>query len=331
MNLFVIFVSSDDDMLNDPRIIFYGTPEFAVASLERILQAAMNVVAVVTAPDKPAGRGLRIAGSPVKNFAAEKGLPVIQPVSLKDPSFMENLTALKPDIQVVVAFRMMPRAVWSLPPLGTFNLHASLLPQYRGAAPMHWAIINGETETGVTTFLLDEKIDAGRILFFEKTPIFPEETTGDLQKRLMDIGAELVVKTIRNLAAGKANPVVQPADPANGEILKLAPKFTREDARIDWTRNYRQVFNLIRGMSPNPGAFTDLPLRDGSVLNLKLLSAKPVSSPGTLAGSGIQTDRRTYLSIPATDGMIIPDLVQPAGRRVMNIREFLNGFGRLIC
>jgi methionyl-tRNA formyltransferase len=317
-------------MNSDPRIIFYGTPSIAVASLKRLLDERFNVVAVITAPDKPAGRGLKVAVSPVKEFAISRALPVVQPVSMKDPDFHANLRVYAPDLQVVVAFRMMPKDVWALPPLGTFNLHASLLPQYRGAAPINWAIINGEPETGVTTFFLEEKTDTGQIIFAEKTQIGPEETAGELHDRLMELGARLVVKTVRAIAAGTANAIPQQGLIPEGTLLKPAPKFSREDARIDWSKDHREVFNHIRGMSPYPGAFTEIPMNDGSVLNLKIFRAARETVPGILAGSGFQTDRRTFLKIPARNGFILLQEVQPAGRRIMNISEFLNGFGKLI-
>jgi methionyl-tRNA formyltransferase len=313
-----------------PRIIFYGTPEIAVASLNRMVDEGLNVVAVVTAPDKPAGRGLKLSGSPVRDYAAGKGLLLLQPASLKDPGFLARLTSLKPDLQVVVAFRMMPREVWALPQLGTFNLHASLLPQYRGAAPVNWAVINGEKETGVTTFLLEDKVDTGQILFAEKTPIGPEETAGEVHDRLMVIGAGLVVKTVHALVSGTAKAISQEGLVPAGSLLRPAPKFSRSDAHIDWAKNCVDVFNLIRGMSPYPGAFTEFPLKGGNSVAIKILRAKLLPAPGTFAGSGFQTDGKTWLNIPAKDGFIGLKEVQPAGRKVMDIREFLNGFGRLM-
>jgi methionyl-tRNA formyltransferase len=317
-------------MTSDPRIIFYGTPDFAVASLRRLIEEGFNVVSVVTSPDKPAGRGLKVADSPVKEFAISSELPLLQPANMKDPGFHAELKALDPDLQIVVAFRMMPKDVWTLPRFGTFNLHASLLPQYRGAAPINWAIINGETETGVTTFFLEEKIDTGQIIFTEKALIGPEETAGELRNRLMELGAGLVVKTVRAIVTGTVNAIPQTGLASAGSVLKPAPKFSREDARIDWSKDHRDVFNLIRGMSPQPGAFTEIPLKDGSLLHLKILRAIAEPEPGTLAGSGFQTDLRTFLKIPAKDGFIRLQEIQPAGKRVMNIGEFLNGSGRLI-
>ena len=317
-------------MSDFPRIIFYGTPDFAVASLARLTEDGFPVVAVVTAPDKPAGRGLKMTGSPVKQYAVSRGLKVLQPVSLKDPAFREELCSLKPDLQVVVAFRMMPREIWSLPPLGTFNLHASLLPQYRGAAPINWSVINGEKETGVTTFLLEEKIDTGKILFSERTPIGPQETAGELHDRLMEIGAGLVVKTVSAVADGNIFAIPQHGLITEGTRLKPAPKFTRDDARIDWSKEVNEVYNLIRGMSPYPGAFTTIALNDGHTISVKILRASMLPDPDATDGGTVLTDRKTFLRIPAKNGYIDISEVQPSGRRVMNIREFLNGFGRMI-
>jgi methionyl-tRNA formyltransferase len=310
-----------------PRIVFYGTPQIAVASLRKLVDAGYPVVAAVTAPGKPAGRGLKPGHSPVQAYALSAGLRVLQPESLRDQSFLDTLRSLKPDLQVVVAFRMMPREVWSLPPLGTFNLHASLLPDYRGAAPINWVIIRGEKETGVTTFFLDDKIDTGEIIFSEKTPIDPLETAGDLHDRLMMIGAELVLKTVRSVAGGTVTriPQVQLADPSR---LKTAPKFTRNDARIEWSAGLPEVFNLIRGMSPYPGAFSDLRFPDGSAISLKILNALPEPSPEPARPGEMITDRKTYLKIAAKGGFLSLLRVQPAGRKIMGIVEFLNGFGR---
>ncbi|HNW75480.1 MAG TPA: methionyl-tRNA formyltransferase [Bacteroidales bacterium] len=317
-------------MSDFPRIIFYGTPDFAVASLARLTEDGFPVVAVVTAPDKPAGRGLKMTGSPVKQYAVSRGLKVLQPVSLKDPAFQEELCSLKPDLQVVVAFRMMPRQIWSLPPLGTFNLHASLLPQYRGAAPINWSVINGEKETGVTTFLLEEKIDTGKILFSERTPIGPGETAGELHDRLMEIGAGLVVKTVTAVAEGNISAISQHGLITEGMKLKPAPKFTRDDARIDWSKEVNDVFNLIRGMSPYPGAFTTITLNDGHAISVKILRASMLTDPDAAEEGTVLTDHKTFLRISAKNGYVDISEIQPSGRRVMNIREFLNGFGRMI-
>ena len=312
------------------RIIFYGTPDFAVASLESLADEGFEVAAVVTAPDKPAGRGLKLSESPVKVSARSRNIPVLQPVSMKSAGFLEEIHRFSPDLQVVVAFRMMPKEVWSLPPLGTFNLHASLLPQYRGAAPINWAIINGETETGVTTFFLQEQIDTGNVIFSEKTRIGPDETAGELHDRLKVIGARLVVKTALAAAEGIIRTLPQTDLHPAGEILKPAPKFTRADARIDLKGNCTDVYNLIRGMSPYPGAYTDIPLSDGSSMELKILRAFPDPEPGVIFPTVFQTDRRTFLRMGLKDGSLLLTEVQPAGKKVMKIGEFLNGYGRLI-
>jgi methionyl-tRNA formyltransferase len=310
-----------------PRIIFYGTPRIAVASLRQLVDEGYPVAAVVTAPGKPAGRGVKPAHSPVRDYALSTGLTILQPESMKDPRFLETLRSLNPDLQVVVAFRMMPREVWSLPPMGTFNLHASLLPDYRGAAPINWVIIRGERETGVTTFFLDDKIDTGEIIFMEKTPIDPFETAGELHDRLMQMGALLVSKTVRAIAEGKATRVSQAklADPSR---LKTAPKFTRDDARIDWSADLRDVFNLVRGMSPYPGAVSDLRFPDSAVISLKILKASPEPAEETVQPGSLVSDGRTFLKVAVRDGFLSLLRVQPAGRKAMGIVEFLNGFGR---
>ena len=240
------------------RIIFMGTPGFAVESLKALVENGYNIVAVITTPDKPAGRGQKLFISPVKRYAVEMGLPVFQPEKLKNPVFLEELKGLQADLQIVVAFRMLPEVVWSMPPLGTFNLHASLLPQYRGAAPLNWAIINGETETGVTSFLLSHEIDTGRILFTEKTQINNNDTVGDLHDRLMITGASLVLKTVDALARGEIKPVDQNELLGSVTEIKHAPKLFRGDMRINWQRPAADVRNLIRGLSPYPAAWTTL-------------------------------------------------------------------------
>ena len=246
-------------MPTSPRIIFMGTPEFAVASLDAILKAGYNVIAVITAPDKPAGRGMQLTESAVKKYAKEKGLPILQPEKLKDPSFLEELRALNADLQIVVAFRMLPESVWAMPPMGTVNLHGSLLPQYRGAAPINWAVINGETTTGVTTFQLQHAIDTGNILLQDSFPIAPTATAGDVHDIMKEVGARLLVTTIEGLTAGTLKPVPQ-QDSGN---LKHAPKIFTETCLIDWNTSVENVYNLIRGLSPFPAAFTHL---DGKIL-----------------------------------------------------------------
>ena len=308
-----------------------GTPEFAVPSLEILINGGYQIVAVVTAPDKPAGRGRKLKYSPVKKYAFEKQIPVLQPTNLKNSEFIEELKSYQADLQIVVAFRMLPEIIWKMPALGTFNLHASLLPQYRGAAPINWAIINGETETGVTTFFIDEKIDTGRIILCEKIKIAETETAGELHDRLMIKGAELVLKTVMAIEKGKvrANPqenLIQP------EIkLKPAPKIFKEDTRINWEKPRQEVFNLIRGLSPYPGAYTTLKAPGNKKWIIKIFKSefadtgtdedKQMVIPGT-----VLTDRKTYLYIKCGDGIIGVKEIQLEGKRRMNIAEFLRGF-----
>src|SRR5512138_3309744 len=315
-------------MATFPRIVFYGTPQFAVASLRQLVEEGYPVAGVVTAPDRPAGRGLKLTHSPVKEYALQAGLNLLQPLSLKDPRFLQALHTLAPELQVVVAFRMMPREVWSLSPLGTFNLHASLLPDYRGAAPINWVIIRGEKETGVTTFFLDDKIDTGEIIQMERTQIYPHETAGELHDRLMVLGAALVSSTVHAIAAGTVSRVSQAQLEGTSSPLKTAPKFTREDARINWTLDLQTVYNLVRGMSPYPGAFTDLRFPDGMVLDLKILRTLPEPSGNPVTPGEIVSDGRTFLKVTAPGGYLALLQVQPAGRKVMEIGELLNGFGR---
>src|SRR5688572_15646981 len=236
----------------NPRIIFMGTPEFAVASLDALVQAGCNIIAVITAPDKPAGRGMKLTESAVKKYAVEKQLPVLQPVKLKDPEFLETLKGLQADLQIVVAFRMLPEVVWNMPPLGTINLHGSLLPQYRGAAPINWAVINGEKETGVTTFKLQHEIDTGDILLQQSFPIGDDETAGEVHDKMKDIGARLLVRTVQGIAEGTLQSTPQPATEAP---LKHAPKIYTDTCNINWTKTAQEIHDLIRGLSPFPGAF----------------------------------------------------------------------------
>ncbi len=300
------------------RIIFFGTPDFAVASLDALVQSKFDVVAVVTAPDKPAGRGQQIQTSPVKVYAEKMGLHILQPLKLKDPEFLDTLKNLHADLQIIVAFRMLPEKVWNMPPLGTFNLHASLLPQYRGAAPIHWAIINGEKETGVTTFFLQHEIDTGDLLFQETEPIHPEDTTGDLYERLMKKGANLVVKTTQAIIDQQIKPQAQK------EILelKIAPKLTRETGLVHWSKNTEEIYNLIRGMNPFPGAHT---LFQGK--NCKISSVSPHAEIIPSLGIGVwDTDQKTYLRVGCADGYIEILEWQMEGKKKMKIEDFLRGY-----
>jgi len=314
-------------MKNYPRIIFFGTPDFAVASLEALVNEEYNVTGVVTAPDKQAGRGMKFSSSPVKQFALKNDLFLLQPENLNDRDFHDQLKLLQPDLLVVVAFRLLPREVWELPPLGTFNLHASLLPQYRGAAPINWVIINGETETGVTTFFLDEKIDTGNIIFQQKILIEPGETAGELHNRLMKTGRELVIKTVDAIADQKIQVLSQGYLIPPGLILKRAPKIHQAQCNIDWNRKVTDIYNLIRGMSPHPGAYTTLTSPDGKSHFLKIYNALPECCIHSMHPGEVVTDGKTSFKIAASDGYIQVVEAQLAGRKTMQIGDFLRGFG----
>jgi len=295
-----------------------GTPEFAVASLKCLVENGINVVGVITAPDKPQGRGKKMGASPVKEFALTQGLNILQPVKLKDPEFIKELAKLKADLQVVVAFRMLPEVVWSMPPLGTFNLHASLLPQYRGAAPINWAIINGEKETGVTTFFLKHEIDTGNIILQEKEPIFDRDNVGSLYERLMDKGANLVLKTIKAIQE-KNHPVLPQM---NISELKSAPKIFKETCQVNWDNEVSIINNFIRGLSPYPTAWTmlndkTLKIFEAEKENDNTVKEKPAE---------ILTDNKTYLKFASQNGFIHIKELQLEGKRRMTIDEFLRGF-----
>ncbi|HNY03519.1 MAG TPA: methionyl-tRNA formyltransferase [Bacteroidales bacterium] len=316
-------------MQSHPRIVFFGTPDFAVPSLERLADAGFPVVAVVTAPDRPSGRGLKMAISPVKACALARNIPVLQPVNMKEPAFLQELAGYVPDLQIVIAFRMMPRTVWSLPRLGTFNLHASLLPQYRGAAPIHRAVMNGESETGVTTFFLNDRIDEGKILLTEKTAIGPDETAGELHDRLMVIGAELVLRTVEGIISGGVSEVPQEEMIVSASDLKTAPKLFREDARIDWTRPVGELYNFIRGLSPHPGAYAPFTLADGTTADIRILRARAESAAHDLVPGGVVTDGKEVFKVAGKGGFIHPEVVQMPGRKAMSPADFLRGYARL--
>jgi methionyl-tRNA formyltransferase len=308
------------------KIIFLGTPEFAVDSLSALVMNNFHIAGVVTAPDQPAGRGQAMQSSPVKKFAVHHGLRVLQPEKLKDPEFIAVLRSIGADLFVVVAFRMLPEIVWQMPRLGTFNLHASLLPQYRGAAPINHAIINGEPETGLTTFFLKQEIDTGEIIFQEKTPIYPEETAGELHDRMKIAGANLVLKTVEAISKGNLKTIAQRnlIDPT--VPLKIAPKIFREDCRIDWNRSTDEIFNKIRGLSPYPAAFTYLISPGGESFLIKIYKAKKSKTGMPFEPSSLLTDGKSGLSVTTADGMIHIQEIQQAGKRIMKINEFLRGF-----
>ena len=307
-------------MDNKPRIVFMGTPAFAVASLNALLQAKMNVVGVVTAPDKPAGRGMQLQQSAVKQFALAHDLPILQPEKLKSPEFFEALKQWKPDLQVVVAFRMLPEQIWSFPPMGTLNVHGSLLPQYRGAAPINWAIINGEKETGVTTFQLQHAIDTGAILLQDRIPIAPNHTAGEIHDTMMEVGAQLLVKTLDGLFDNSIKAVPQEQVIGN-DTLQHAPKIFTKDCEIDWDKSCAAIHNLIRGLAPFPGAITKI---DGKIVKLFLtqaIDATPTEAPGSFI-----TDGKNFAKIACKDGYIELADIQWEGKKRMPIIDFLRGY-----
>lgn len=294
-----------------------GTPEFAVPMLEALLASRHEVVGVVTAPDKPAGRGMQLTESEVKKAAKEKAIPILQPEKLKSEGFLHTLRALKADLFVVVAFRMLPEVVWNMPPLGSINLHASLLPQYRGAAPINWAIINGERETGVTTFFIRQEIDTGKIIFQEKIPIRPDETAGELYGELMNLGADVIRKTVDAIAAGDYPQIPQ----ENIANIKPAPKIFKEDCKIDWNKSAEPVYNFIRGLSPHPAAFT---LLEGKVF--KIYKAAIDNTSTNKPAGLIDTDGKTYFRFACKDGWISIKECQLEGKKRMGVEEFLKGY-----
>ncbi len=306
------------------RIVFMGTPEFAVASLKALHEAGCTIVGVVTAPDKPGGRGMQLQQSAVKQYAAANGLPVLQPEKLKNPEFVAQLSALKADLQIVVAFRMLPEIVWNMPPMGTVNVHGSLLPQYRGAAPINWAVINGEPFTGVTTFKLKHEIDTGDILLQEKIAIAENDNAGTIHDKMKEIGAQLLLTTIKELATGKISALTQEAKMIEDNVqLKHAPKIFTETCEIDWNKNADTIRNLIRGLSPYPAAFTFL---EGK--RLKIFSAK-IEKNGTPEKTGVpETDGKHYLRFSCADGYVYAEELQLEGKRKMLVEEFLRGFKR---
>lgn len=310
----------------DLKIVFMGTPEFAVASLSSIIDHGYNVVGVVTSVDKPQGRGLKVNVSDVKKYALERELPILQPLSLKDPHFIEELESLQADLFIVVAFRMLPEVVWSMPRFGTFNLHASLLPKYRGAAPINWAIINGEKETGVTTFMLDKQIDTGNIILQQTLTISDDETTGTLHDKLKEVGSALVIRTIDSILKGEVN--TTPQEDLIGEVkLPIAPKLNKDICRIVWSKEVSTVFNHIRGLSPYPAAFSKI-VKPGFESDVKIygchIDDRLVATecePGEIV-----SDNKSYLSIRCSDGFLSIDELQLAGKKALKIKEFLAGF-----
>ncbi len=314
---------------NELRIVFMGTPDFAVASLKALVDGRYNVVGVITAPDKPAGRGKKLNESAVKKYAVENGLNVLQPEKLKNPDFLNELKKLEADLQVVVAFRMLPEVVWNMPPLGTFNLHGSLLPQYRGAAPLNWAVINGEKKTGVTTFLLDHKIDTGKIIFKREIEIAENDTVGDIHDRLMEIGAKLVTETVDALATGNYEALAQ-TDIFTESEIKHAPKIYKDDCKVNWENSVEPIRNLIRGLSPYPTAWTKLVHIDsGQEIQVKLFFAKTVDVVETAVPGTIKTDGKKVLNVACGNGWLQITDLQLAGKKRMKTEDFLRGFQQI--
>ena len=304
------------------RIVFMGTPDFAVESLKTIIENNYEVVGVITAPDRPAGRGRKLQESAVKKYAVSKGLKVLQPEKLKNPEFIEELKSLRANLQVVVAFRMLPEVVWDMPEYGTFNLHASLLPQYRGAAPINWAIINGEKESGVTTFFIEKEIDTGKILFQEKVKIEPTDNAGDLHDKLMEVGGELVVKTLKAIEENDYSETSQEKLFSDESELKSAHKIFKEDCKIDWGKPIEEINNFVRGLSPYPCAWTEFE-KNGEILTTKLYKVEVLDSSKYVYK--VETNNKSFIHILTPQGKLSILEFQPAGKRKMKVSEFLKG------
>lgn len=311
----------------DLRIIYMGTPEFAVESLRALVENGYNVVGVVTMPDKPIGRHMsELQASPVKTYALSQSIPVLQPEKLKDETFIEELRALKADLQIVVAFRMLPQIVWDMPRLGTFNLHASLLPQYRGAAPINWAVINGETETGVTTFFLTHEIDTGKIIMQRRIPIDEKDNVGDVHDRLMALGSGLVLETVDLILEDKVNATAQDSFYTCESELLPAPKIFKETCRIDWNQPAKKVYDFIRGLSPYPAAWTNLVIEEGKPQMLKVYKTDYLVEGHQYPAGSLLMEGKKTLRVAVKDGYIMLETVQLAGKKQMNVADFLNGF-----
>lgn len=304
--------------MKNPRIIFMGTPEFAVPALEILVKNNYNVVAVITATDKEGKRGSALVPSAVKKCALLYNIPVLQPEKLKNSEFLEELSAYQADLQIVVAFRMLPKVIWAMPKLGTFNLHGSLLPQYRGAAPINWAIINGEKETGVTTFFLQEEIDTGDLILQDKEPINEEDTIGTLYERLMQKGANLVLKTVALIENGEVKAIPQSQIPTSE--LKAAPKLFKENCQINFSQTAKQVYDFVRGLAPIPTAWAEIGGKTYKIFKVKAIETVPFGEAGT-----VQTDNKNYLHIAAKDGYVSIEELQAEGKKQMNIKSFLQG------
>lgn len=310
----------------DLRIVYMGTPEFAVESLKRLVEGGYNIVGVITMPDKPMGRhGSVLQPSPVKQYAVSQGLKVLQPEKLKDEQFLAELRELKADLQIVVAFRMLPEVVWNMPPMGTFNLHASLLPQYRGAAPINWAVINGDTETGITTFFLKHEIDTGEIIDQVRVPIADTDNVEIVYNRLMMLGGDLVLKTVDAILDGNVKTTPQ-EELAQIEELRPAPKIFKETCRIDWTQGVKKVYDFVRGLSPYPAAWTELHQGEQTPVMLKIFETEKQYCSHNYQPGSIDTDKKTYFRIATTDGYLNIRSLQLAGKKRMEVTDFLRGY-----
>ena len=309
----------------DLRIVYMGTPDFAVEPLRKLVEGGYNVVGVITMPDKPIGRHqTELSASPVKQYAVEHGLKVLQPAKLKDPDFIEELRSLQVDLQIVVAFRMLPEVVWAMPRLGTFNLHAALLPQYRGAAPINWAIINGDTQTGITTFFLDHDIDTGSVIQRVPVPILDTDNAEDVHDKLMYLGSDLVVETVDNILADRVHPIPQ-EELVSDEPLRPAPKIFKETCRIDWSLGVKRIYDFIRGLSPYPAAWTEL-LVNGKKSVLKVYATTKEFTTSSESVGTVLTDGKTYLKVALADGYLHLQTLQLAGKKRMEVADFLRGF-----
>lgn len=311
----------------DLRIVYMGTPDFAVESLKRLVEGGYNVVGVITMPDKPMGRhGSVLQPSPVKQYAVSQGLRILQPEKLKDESFVEELRSLQADLQIVVAFRMLPEVVWDMPPMGTFNLHASLLPQYRGAAPINWAVINGDTETGITTFFLKHEIDTGEIIQQVRVPIADTDNVEIVHDKLMMLGGDLVLETVDGILAGTVKSVPQEELIQTEAELRLAPKIFKDTCRIDWSKGVKQIYDFIRGLSPYPAAWTELYMGGASKQVMKIYEAEKIFCSHDMRLGEIRTDLKTNFQIAVKDGFINILSLQLAGKKRMHVTDFLRGY-----
>ncbi len=306
------------------RLVFMGTPEFAVASLDALVKAGFNVVGVITAPDKPGGRGMELQQSAVKKYAVENNLPVLQPLKLKDPVFFEELKALGADLQIVVAFRMLPEIIWNMPTMGTLNLHGSLLPQYRGAAPINWAVINGEKETGVSIFKLKHEIDTGNILMQKSFPIAPTDNAGQVHDTMKEIGAELLVQAVKALVKGTLRE--KPQSEFTSGSLKAAPKIFKEDCEIDFTKTAAEVYNFIRGLAPHPTAFCKLENKNLKIFSAEIGKDYPLPLASQMQAGQMQTDGKNYLAFACADDYIFAKEIQLEGKKRMPVTDFLRGW-----